>query len=407
MSFISDRRTLAIIIICLSRLTDHWLRMSPIPFFPRLMEQLDISYAGVGTLYAALSIALIAMQLPAGTIADRFPAPLVSAVGMGIVGISGIVFALAPSYGVALVARAAMGVGGPLAEISSMAMISVLAAPRKRGRTVGFVDMSVGTAYFLALGMLPLVARFVPFEMVLVIPAVLTLLIGVVTYVLMGRILDLGEKVTAEGGAQDADASIHVLDRLREILANRVVLFVSFIAFLGFAAGDALVVWLPSYLQQVRGFTDTQSSVVMAVMLGIYIPSALLAGRVSDAWKNRIGVVQVGSVIMILAYVGIVWGPSNVLLLSLAGLFGVGYAWNVGPLLTLAIDRIPGRHLGTATAVIFMFAWLGSAVAGSALGYLVDWFDTFGPVWVFALIILVLRLLLTTSRHVAADGRRL
>lgn len=122
----------------------------------------------------------------------------------------------------------------------------------------------------------------------------------------------------------------------------------------------------------------------MAVMLGIYIPASLMAGRVCHAWNNRIGVVQVGSTLMFLAFAGILSDPSHVLLMILPGLFGVGYGWNVGPLLTLAIDKMPARNPATSIGVIFMCMWLGSAVAGSALGYLVEWFSAFHPVWVFA-----------------------
>ncbi len=404
--------TLAIIIICLSRLTDHWLRMSPIPFFPEIMAGFDVGYAGVGVLFSVLSIALITMQMPAGIIVDRFPAPMISAIGMGIVGAGGVAFALAPSYGVAMAARIAMGVGGPLSEVASIAMISRLSPPRARGRTIGFVDMSVGFAYFLALGILPFVSQYLDYRMILLIPALSAILMATMT-LNMSRysILRPDESSTqsrptgsiASSPTTLRDKSCELFSRIRATLGNRAILLLSIMAFLGFAAGDAMMVWLPTYLQDIRNYTHDGASMVMVVTLAVYVPGALLAGRASDAWRLRIRVVQVGSVLMGLAYIGILSSPADHILLLLGPLFGVGYAWNVGPMLTLATEKVRPASMGMAVSLVFMFAQLGTAVSGALLGQLVEYFEGFTVIWVVAVALLTLRLTISSSPHFSGD----
>ncbi len=375
--------------------------MSPIPFLPRLMERFDIGYGGAGTLFAAMAVTLIAMQLPAGVIVDRYRTSTVLFLGMSIVGFSGLLFAFAPSFSVAIAARLLMGVGGPLAEVASISMVSALSSPRERGRTIGFVDMSVGAAYFLALGVLPFLSPVIRLSSMLLIPAALSLAMAIAVFVILVRGQAEGHSVpkTPDPEAHPTHSSHakapevqRLKSRFREVMGNRAVLLLALTAFLGFAAGDAMVVWLPTYLQEMKGYSSGDASTVMTAMLGIYIPAAFLAGRASDAWSHRIRVVQVGSVLMLFAFIGLLVPGLHPLLLVFAPIFGIGYAWNVGPTLTLVTETVERSHMGVAVALTFMCAQLGTAASGSFFGYLADRFAGFGPVWGVGALLLVLRL---------------
>ncbi len=388
-------------LLFLSRLSDHGLRMGLVPFFPQLIERFDVTYAGVGTLFSALFITLIVMQLPVGILINRYPGGRVLAAGAGCLGLAGLLFAFAPTYVAALAARSLMGIGSALSGVACVSVAANISDKRSRGRTIAVIEIGVGTAYLLGLGIFPFLSEVVQFTTVLLIPAGLSLLLAGAFFYLGKRLegpapgsRDTGGTPGYPGEARPDSPSLTWADvraRAGQVL-NVGVIHLILTGFLGFVSAEAMVVWLPTYLQDVHEYTQVQSSAVISFMLAIYLPSAILAGRACDEWRRRMHVLHVGCVLMSLAFAALLLGASGALLWTAAAVFGFGYAWNMGPIMTMGTEAAGEANVGIVTALILISTMAATAASGGIFGHVLDAYGSFRPVWALAGALMLIRI---------------
>ncbi len=142
----------------------------------------------------------------------------------------------------------------------------------------------------------------------------------------------------------------------------------------GFIMGTAMfgvIVFLPLYLQLVKGVSPTVSGLLLVPLMGGILASSILGGRaISSVGRYRIfAVVGTGTAaigVLSLATLGLhtnPWVMSTQLLV-----LGVGIGMSM-PVLTIAVQNgVHWRDMGTATASVNFFRSLGGSVGTAAFG---------------------------------------
>lgn len=157
------------------------------------------------------------------------------------------------------------------------------------------------------------------------------------------------------------------------MLANRTVALSSATLFLSTFAVFGAVVFLPQFLQTVRGESATDAGLLLLPMMLMTAVSATVVGtRISQTGKYRIYPI-VGSAIAAVTLVGLALidrATSPLVVVALVAGFGFGFGM-IGEVMILAVQNVvDGRDIGTAMGAANLFRALGGAVGTAVLGSL-------------------------------------
>lgn len=166
--------------------------------------------------------------------------------------------------------------------------------------------------------------------------------------------------------------------------------------------------WAPTYLQEVRHFSTTDSSIAYALFEYAAIPGTIIVGWISDHIFNGrrapIGIIcMIGVGIATFIY----WKSTNPLAIDCA-LASVG-ALIYGPVMLIgvsALDFVPKKAGGTAAGFTGLFGYLGGEVAAEALmGVVVDKFSWNGgfTMLIISSVLAIVFLLFTWNSHNIKD----
>jgi OPA family glycerol-3-phosphate transporter-like MFS transporter len=133
--------------------------------------------------------------------------------------------------------------------------------------------------------------------------------------------------------------------------------------------------WGPTYLKEVKHASLGEGGISTAVLEFSAILSSILVGWLSDKLGGRRGMISALCMIpVLLAYIGILYSPDNMLWLDLV-LFGV-IGFFIYPTILLlvvsALDFSSKKAIGTAAGFVGLFGYLGRVVEGKGIGTLVE-----------------------------------
>jgi Na+/melibiose symporter-like transporter len=155
------------------------------------------------------------------------------------------------------------------------------------------------------------------------------------------------------------------------LLRDPVLVICSATLFFSTCAFFAAVVFLPLFLQLVRGDTGTSSGLLLLpMMLGTTL-SATVSGRIIS-WSGRykwcpvLGLAPMAVALSLFAQMGPATEPLTTALLM--AVFGVGFGM-VGEVMILAVQNAADmRDIGTATGMVNLFRALGGSVGVAVYG---------------------------------------
>ena len=114
---------------------------------PAIQEDLNASFTELQWVIDAYTLALAALVLTAGSLADRLGRRRVFAIGLGIFSVSSLAAGLAPDPTFLNIARAIQGVGGAILFAVSLALVAQeFAAGRERGTAMGIYGATIGVS---------------------------------------------------------------------------------------------------------------------------------------------------------------------------------------------------------------------------------------------------------------------
>jgi sugar phosphate permease len=355
-------------------LLGFFFRVTPGVLNAELMRDFGLSAAMLGNMAAFYYYTYAAMQVPTGVANDRFGPKALIVIGALSTGMGGVMFALAPGFGVAAAGRALMGFGHGMAWVSMLTLAAAWFAPKHFGLMSG-LSLAVGTlGAVLAQAPLRIAADAFGWRQVMLIAGAMGVVLSVLAWIIIKRSpLERGYQSYAPVQHR-APTTGEVLKGLIEVWRYRNTVFL--FAVPGGICGVLLTfttLWGTPFLSQHHDLSTQQASYLIAGMLVAFSVGGVLFGKLSDHWQQRKSPMLLGCAAMlpgfgVLAYQpGLPLGVIATLLVIAAfgsGSMVVGFAF--------AKESVPARLAGTATGVHNMGVMMGTLIQLPLVGAMLD-----------------------------------
>ncbi|GAA2985266.1 MFS transporter [Actinokineospora diospyrosa] len=333
-------------------------------------DRFGITAAELGT-FTVLQIGLYAaMQVPTGLLVDRFgPRRVLTAAALGM-GAGQVLFAVASSYPLALVARGVLGISDAMSFVSVLRVVAAHYPPRK------YALLASVTA---ALGQLGNLLATVPLTFLLANAgwtatfAIAGAATAAYSLVVLVRVRD-----TPDGEQEPSPATSlrEVVGQVRlawRVPGTRLGFWVHFATM--FSPGVLSLLWGYPYLVQGQGLSPAAAGSVLSLLVLVSMATAPVIGQLMSRWpESRMPMVAWFLVAAVLVWAVLLGWPGGVVpppVLAVAfAIFAVG-----GPLsgvaFALARDYNPIHRVGTASGVVNVGGFTAITVSALGVGLLI------------------------------------
>ena len=149
---------------------------------------------------------------------------------------------------------------------------------------------------------------------------------------------------------------------------------ISFAMIMGVGMFGGLI-YLPIYLQAVKGFTATQSGLAMLPMVVGMFTTSIGSGQLMSRtgrykWMPITGSALVGTALFLLSRIGVDTPYWHLALLML--LFGSGLGFTMQVVVTAVQNSVERKNLGAATASVAFFRSMGGAIGTALFGAILN-----------------------------------
>ncbi len=164
------------------------------------------------------------------------------------------------------------------------------------------------------------------------------------------------------------------------VFNNRLLWFIAIANAFVYLVRNGIINWAPTFLQEAKGYTQSEAAWSSGGYELAAIPGTLLCGYLSDkVFKGRRAPVTIIYMAMTLIAVLVYWqNPGGSHLVQNVSLWAIGF-FIYGPVMLIgvqAIDLVPKKAAGTAAGLTGLFGYfIGDLLANAALGSIVDKFD--------------------------------
>jgi len=142
-------------------------------------------------------------------------------------------------------------------------------------------------------------------------------------------------------------------------------------AFLAGIAMFGVIIFLPLYLQAVKGYSATQSGLAMTPAIVGILVSSIVCGRMLDKTGRYKIFPIIGGVLLVASLALLSTLAVNTNYWLLAGymlIFGLGLGAQMQTLMTAIQNSVKMRDLGSASGSVVFFRQMGGAIGASAFG---------------------------------------
>lgn len=134
------------------------------PLLPRIAASFDVSAASTGLLVTVFSIAYVVASPFAGWLSDRWDRATVLVVALVLFSAANVGTALAPGFGLLLVARVVAGLAAAATGPTVYALVSTRARPQARAQVLAVVGSGLLTALWVGAPAGSLLGRYVGWQ---------------------------------------------------------------------------------------------------------------------------------------------------------------------------------------------------------------------------------------------------
>lgn len=353
-------------------LIGFYQRVAPAVITRELMSEFTLDAAALGNLAAFYYYSYVAMQIPAGLLADRWGPRRVLTAGATIAAAGTLLFALAPGYAAAGLGRLLIGGSVGVAFVAMLKLAGHWFAPTRFAMLSGLA---------LACGVLGAVSAGVPLRLmvdafgwrnVLSAAAAVTGLLAVGIWLAVRD--DPAERGYASYAPTPPARHAPVLQSIGRTLAARNVWLVFLIS--GAVSGPALTfggLWGVPFLSMHYGITTSQASMITSLLLVCWAVAGPFVGALSDRMRRRKPLYALGAVLATAGWCAALLLPDVPLplLVVLLGFTGcASAAAMVG--FAIAKESAPAELAGTAGGIANMGNMLGGMIMQPAVGWMLD-----------------------------------
>ncbi|WP_026353131.1 MFS transporter [Solimonas variicoloris] len=362
--------------------------------YPLFKNAFALSFAQIGLITLTYQLTASLLQPAIGLYTDRRPQPYSLALGMGFTLAGLLLMAVAPSFGVLLLASALVGTGSSIFHPES-SRIARMASGGRHGLAQSLFQ--VGGNAGSAVG--PLLAALI------VIPHGQRSLawFSVVALLAIGVLWQIGGWYRRQHRASKARASVPVspLPRSRVMRAMAVLMLLVFSKYFYLAS---IMSYFTFYLIERFGLTVAAAQVHLFAFLFAVAAGTVLGGPIGDRiGRKRViwfSILGVAPFTLAMPHVGLAWTG------VLSVVIGFVLASAFSAILVYAQELVPGK-VGAVSGLFFGFAFGMGGIGAAVLGRLAD---AHGIVYVYQLcawlpLLGLLTVLLPDLRAAPAAGR--
>ena len=328
--------------------------------YPVLKQEFALSFGQIGLITLAFQVTASLLQPFVGAYTDRHPRPYSLPIGMCVTLAGLVLLAVAPSFGVILLAASMVGVGSSIfhPEASRVARLA-------SGGRYGFAQslFQVGGNGGTALG--PLLAAFI------VVPGgqrsiawfaiVAAFAIVVLTWIGRWYAARLGEIRKSP-----VKSSVEGLPRRKVMVAVFVLMLLVFSKYFYLSS---IISYYQFYLIEKFGVTQQNAEFHLFIFLGAVAVGTIVGGPVGDRFGRKL--VIWGSILgilpftLLLPYADLLWTT------VLSVIIGVVLASAFSAILVFAQEMVPGK-VGMISGLFFGFAFGMGGLGAAVLGVVAD-----------------------------------
>jgi predicted MFS family arabinose efflux permease len=335
---------------------------------PRIQRSFELSTTQIGLLLSVVFAAAALVSVHSGRLTDGFGARYAMAVSQLVAAAGIVIVASAPATPFLYAGTIVIGIGYGLLNPATNALASAGLPKRRRGLGMSIKQTGVTAGGAVAALVLPLLASWLGWRLALGLSALACA--AAAAWALL----------PADGAARGASrpALEGAITPTRPILSTTR-------AYGLIMAGIqlALFAYLPVYLHQAKGLSETAAGVGYFIALSCGTLGRLLWGMVSDAASKRalpLAMIALGSAAGIVALL-LADGPLLWPALALVGLCGAG--WN-GVYHAFVTESAPPGAIGHTSAIALFYVYAGSITGPPLLGLVSDDGAAWSQTWLVA-----------------------
>lgn len=356
----------------------YFHRVSPAVVAPDLIDAFSISATALGILASVYFYPYGLMQIPVGILSDSL-GPRKTLTLFGLVSAVGAVgFGLSPAFDMAILSRAAVGLGVSAIFVSSMKSLAVWFRADEYGRISSMLMAIGGVGWYFATTPLALTAQTIGWRISFIIIGGACLVLTVLTWFIVadtpakkGLAPIPGHVVTGRGIKR------RVLTDLSTILGERYFwpIAVWFI-FRGGALFGFFGLWAGPYLADVYNLPKNLTGNILSMIALAMVFVSPIIGHLSDrTFRSRKPILVWSSVLNVFCFLVMVIWFDNLSLTYLYILFFL-MGITISSVGTIAIastkELFPLEMAGTAIGTINLFPFIGGIIFQPLMGYILD-----------------------------------
>ena len=327
------------------------------PLAPGIVATMGLSYTQSGLILALNSIVQAIFLMPMGILSDRWGGRRVLFFGLLMLGLSVISFPLSGSYGMILVTRVILGIGGASVITSCVKLISAVYPPETQDRAIGIWGMGWGCGFLLTFLFMPVIEAVAGWEMGFYASGIATLLVLAVSLPFL------------KGGTAMAPSLKLDTETVRRVLSGNFFPAVG-VRFTAIFVTVGALAWIPFYLKEAFLVSPISIGYVGALFGVMTIPASAAGGIVSNRWKKK-PVILIAMVMCTLSSFLIVHSPSLGLAVLSVAVLGWGTMFWAAPTIAI-INADAGRSVGFRYGLFNSIGFTGSFLAPVLMGYALD-----------------------------------
>ncbi|MCC4312227.1 MFS transporter [Carnobacterium maltaromaticum] len=362
-----------IIMLCLGW-TVIWIYRSALsPIFPELNLSLGggISDSSLGAIASFYFFGYTGMQIPAGILVDKFGKKMVLIPGFTLFALAAIVIANANGINMVYAGSLMAGIGCGSYYGSAYSLSSESIPQERRGLSTAIINSgsAVGMGIGLILSSLLVKQLGLPWQIMMYLVAILVVLIMIVFIKVIRTTPDAVVNHPTAKAKHDPEDKVS----MSTLFAPHMI--ASYVLYFATCYGYYMVVtWLPSFLQQERGFEGVAIGFSSALVAFSAIPGALFFSRLSDKFQDKkIQFIVVLELLAAAMLVLTVMAPTSGVLLVGLVLYGLLGKLAVEPIIISYIgDTAPKKGYGTTFGVFNFFGMSSSVLAPWVTGVISD-----------------------------------
>jgi MFS family permease len=339
------------------------------PVVPDLIETFDVTNTAVGLALTGMWLTYALAQFPSGVFGDRFGERTVILTAVGLTALASLLLAASPSFPFFVLFAVCLGAGAGLHFSVATTLLTKLF--ENTGTAIGLHNSGAPLAGLLA----PVAAAYVGARMGW---RVAILLGAVVAIPVFGAFAWRVRPVEPERPDQPLRDRFQLAPVL-ELLGRRQIRFTVAMSVLCAFAWQATASFLPTFLVEHHGYSQTVASVVFSAYFVVHGLTQPLLGRLSDGY-GRDGVIGLCMALGIAGYLLFVFGAGLPVIAVAVVAVGTAMSWSAA-MLPRFMDNLSaaerGAGFGLVRTTYMVLGSMGSVTTG-AVADLWGWGSAFG-----------------------------